>query len=219
MHIVTIDSKEKSILYQIASPVPLPLSPDMIDKIEAMRAYYKTFGDKAGFAAPQVGLSDRIILVESDLYNGQPSTEPIILINPTWEALDQSKALDIEGCISVPGKSGVVERFLNVRLTAQMYDHKTQTTTSIQRDYHNEFSCCLWQHEIDHLDGQVYVDKAKIVLAKEEMDLILQYLFETQQLNNDATVFDMGPLVLELGRKYQQQRKSLMDFLMGITIN
>lgn len=216
MHIITTDSEEKSVLYQTASTVNLPLSTEIIEKIEAMRAFYKTFGDKAGFAAPQVGLSDRIILVESDLYNGTISLEPVILINPSWQPLDNSKALDIEGCLSVPEKSGVVERFLNIRLTAELYDPDSQTTSPIQHDYHNEFPCILWQHEIDHLDGEVYVDKAEIVLAKKEVDLILQYLFETQQLNNEATVFDMGPLVLELGRKYQSQRKPLMDFLISM---
>jgi len=101
--------------------------------------------DGAGLAAPQVGILKRVVVI--DVGEGL-----IELVNPEIIASEGSQ-MCIEGCLSVPGKRGRVERPALVRVHAQDRD-----------GYHielegEEFLANALCHELDHLDGIVYVDK------------------------------------------------------------
>ena len=214
MQIITIDSHNSAVLRQPALNVTLPLNASTIAEIEAMRAFYKTFSDKAGFAAPQVGISKKIILIENSLFDGVHSDEPIILINPIWKPINSEKALDFEGCLSAPGKTGFVERYLNVTLSAWLYSFEANSVSQIEHAYYAEFSSVLWQHEIDHLHGIVYTDKAKLVISNEEFALLQDYLRQKEALHPDMTLFDIGPLFYRLAHEYQHSSaEDLYTFL------
>lgn len=207
MKIITIDSDNKDILYKKAVEVAIPLTESVKEKIEKMRIFYKSFKNKSGFAAPQVGFSEKIILVEQHLFDTNTPAEvaePVILINPTWHPLDDKKELDIEGCLSAPGKVGVVERYINVELTGWIYSPETGQLSEINRKYYREFSSVLWQHEMDHLDGVVYVDKAKLVLNESDYALYREYLFDTGKIQDGMTLFDWGSLIYALAQEWQQ---------------
>ena len=109
---------------------------DMLDTM------YEAMG--VGLAAPQVGILKRIVVI--DVGEG-----PIILINP--EILETSgEQTGEEGCLSVPGKSGQVTRpdYVKVRaLNEEMEETELEGTGLLARAF------C---HEIDHLDGKMYVD-------------------------------------------------------------
>ena len=109
---------------------------DMLDTM------YEALG--VGLAAPQVGVLKRIVVI--DVGEG-----PIVLINP--EILETSgEQTGEEGCLSVPGKSGQVTRpdYVKVRaLNEDMEEIELEGTGLLARDF------C---HEIDHLDGKMYVD-------------------------------------------------------------
>lgn len=109
---------------------------DMLDTM------YEALG--VGLAAPQVGVLKRIIVI--DVGEG-----PIVLINP--EILETSgEQTGEEGCLSVPGKSGQVTRpdYVKVRaLNEDMEEIELEGTGLLARAF------C---HEIDHLDGKMYVD-------------------------------------------------------------
>ena len=109
---------------------------DMLDTM------YEALG--VGLAAPQVGVLKRIIVI--DVGEG-----PIVLINP--EILETSgEQTGEEGCLSVPGKSGQVTRpdYVKVRaLNEEMEEIELEGTGLLARAF------C---HEIDHLDGKMYVD-------------------------------------------------------------
>lgn len=98
-----------------------------------------------GLAAPQVGILKRIVVI--DVGEG-----PIVLINP--EIVESSgEQVDYEGCLSVPGKSGVVSRPNYVKVKAfdeDMNEFELEGEELLAR------AIC---HECDHLDGIVYVDK------------------------------------------------------------
>ena len=101
--------------------------------------------DGVGLAAPQVGILKRVVVI--DVGDGL-----IELINP--EIIAQDGAVEgVEGCLSVPGKRGIVERPERVMVRAQNRDGK-----EIQLDGEELLARCLC-HEIDHLDGVLYVDK------------------------------------------------------------
>ena len=101
--------------------------------------------DGAGLAAPQVGLLKRVVVV--DVGEGL-----IELVNPEIISAEGSQ-LCIEGCLSVPGKRGRVERPEKVRVHAQ--DRHGRHIELEGEDFLANALC----HEIDHLDGVVYVDK------------------------------------------------------------
>ena len=101
--------------------------------------------DGAGLAAPQVGILKRVVLV----YVGEGLIE---LVNPEILAAEGSQ-ICIEGCLSVPGRRGRVERPERVRIHAQ-----TRRGDPIELEGEGFLANALC-HEIDHLDGVVYVDK------------------------------------------------------------
>lgn len=110
------------------------------DMIETMEA-----AEGVGLAAPQVGVSQRIIVV--DVGEG-----PIAMINPEIQELVGTE-VDMEGCLSVPGVWGYVNRALQVVVTGL-----DETGRPIKVKGENLLARAL-QHEIDHLDGVLFIDK------------------------------------------------------------
>ena len=112
---------------------------DMLDTM------YDAMG--VGLAAPQVGILKRIVVI--DVGEG-----PLVLINP--EILETSgEQTGEEGCLSVPGKYGIVTRPEHVKFRAlneQMEEYEMEAEGLLAR------AVC---HELDHLDGHLYVDKTE----------------------------------------------------------
>jgi len=101
--------------------------------------------DGVGLAAPQVGILKRVVTI--DVGDGL-----IELVNPEIIA-SEGAVVGVEGCLSVPGRRGKVERPDRVTVVAQNRDGK-----EIQLEAEGLLARCLC-HELDHLDGVVYVDK------------------------------------------------------------
>lgn len=100
-----------------------------------------------GLAAPQIGKSIRLIVVEH-------SPEPLILINPKIIKHSLRKDTLEEGCLSVPNKYGVVKRYKSVKIKAQNLNGEKVEIEA------KGFLAEIFQHEVDHLNGVLYVDKA-----------------------------------------------------------
>lgn len=104
--------------------------------------------DGVGLAAPQVGRNERIIIV-----NGKFGAQAYI--NPEITKRSDATAIDEEGCLSVPGVWGLVERAKRVSVTA-LDRHGRR----VERDCKG-LDAVIFQHEIDHLDGILFIDKVK----------------------------------------------------------
>lgn len=101
-----------------------------------------------GLAAPQVGILKRIVVIDTT------GEDPHILINPRIVKTEGEQTGN-EGCLSVPGKTGVVTRPNYVKVVAQgadMKEYELEGTELLAR------AIC---HELDHLEGQLYVDKVE----------------------------------------------------------
>jgi len=121
------------------------------DMVETMHEY-----DGVGVAAPQVHVSLRVAVLEvpgGDGRGGRKGVPLTVLINPTITPLSPKAQLDIEGCLSVPDLRGVVPRFEKVRLEALGRDGKPYSVIA------TGFHARVIQHECDHLDGNVYLDR------------------------------------------------------------
>lgn len=121
--------------------------------------------DGIGLAAPQVGKNIRICVIgkEAIHVNERPSKideksttkKDLVLVNPVIERLSKKTAWDTEGCLSVPKTYGKVKRYTEIRVTA-MDEHGNPLTFIAKK-----FFARVIQHEVDHLDGILFIDKAK----------------------------------------------------------
>lgn len=107
--------------------------------------------DGVGIAAPQVGRNERIFIVNE-------KAGAVAYINPEIELLTETSVESEEGCLSVPNTWGVVKRAKKVHLTA-LNRHGRRVECEARG-----FLAIVYQHEFDHLEGILFIDKAtKIV--------------------------------------------------------
>lgn len=103
-----------------------------------------------GIAAPQVGISKQLIAVQRLDKDGEPF---IFYVNPVIEAYGPEQRWDWEGCLSVPGERDTV-----LRATRVVIKYRDQDSWQIVRDTVSGFTAVIFQHEIDHLNGKLYID-------------------------------------------------------------
>jgi peptide deformylase len=140
------------------------LAPATVRLIEAMRATMRD-APGVGLAAPQIGESLALAVIEDRAeYQERLSAEDLkargrtpvpfhVIINPRLSVLDPGPAEFAEGCLSVPGYSAVTPRALAVRVEA--LDHRGEARVIEARGWYAR----ILQHEIDHLNGMLYVDR------------------------------------------------------------
>lgn len=108
----------------------------------------------AGLAAPQIGVDLRIVIFGSGLVNPRypdaPPIPPTVLINPQLEIIGEERQGGWEGCLSLPGLRGWVER--HMRLRYRGIDEFGETIDRRVEGFHAR----VVQHEVDHLDGILY---------------------------------------------------------------
>ncbi len=127
-------------LEELKNPKIQRLIADMVKTMEAEKGI--------GLAAPQVGSGLRICIVKLD-------DELYVLINPKIKSFSRKKDLSEEGCLSFPGKFLPIERPIKVKIQARDIEGKKikiKATGILARAF---------QHEIDHLDGILIIDRTK----------------------------------------------------------
>ncbi|HOZ38216.1 MAG TPA: peptide deformylase [Anaerolineaceae bacterium] len=126
----------------------------LIDNMfETMRA-----APGVGLAAPQIGESLRLVVVEyteDEDENAKP--KKYVLVNPEIVKRSEEMVTDIEGCLSLPGLAGMVERHEAVTIKAK---NRFGKPLRIEAE---GWLARIFQHEIDHLDGVLYIDLAEEV--------------------------------------------------------
>jgi peptide deformylase len=107
----------------------------------------------AGLAAPQIGVSERVVIFGVSRNPRYPDAEEVpftVLVNPTITMLTRDVEEDWEGCLSVPGMRGVVPRYTRLRYTG--FDEEGNPIDRVAEGFHAR----VVQHECDHLDGILY---------------------------------------------------------------
>jgi peptide deformylase len=140
------------LLLRVADPVRwfdtpelLALIQDMFDTMEALNG--------AGLAAPQIGVSQRVVIFGVDGNPRYPDAEAVpatVLVNPEIEILTEQMEDGWEGCLSVPGMRGLVSRHTHLRYRG--FDQHGKRVEREARGFHAR----VVQHECDHLDGILY---------------------------------------------------------------
>ena len=107
----------------------------------------------AGLAAPQIGVSQRVVIFGVEANPRYPHVEPVpttVLVNPVLTPIGADMEDGWEGCLSVPGLRGLVSRHLNLRYTG--FDQHGKPIDRTVSGFHAR----VVQHECDHLDGILY---------------------------------------------------------------
>src|SRR4030065_1654405 len=115
---------------------------DMFDTMDALSG--------AGLAAPQIGVSQRVVIFGVEANPRYPHVEPVpttVLVNPVLTPIGTDMEDGWEGCLSVPGLRGLVSRHLNLRYTG--FDQHGKPIDRTVSGFHAR----VVQHECDHLDG------------------------------------------------------------------
>ncbi|NER46779.1 MAG: peptide deformylase [Symploca sp. SIO1B1] len=123
-----------------------------------------------GIAAPQVSQSYRLFIVASRpnlRYPHAPVMEPTAMLNPRIVAHSQEMVKDWEGCLSIPGIRGLVPRYRSVEV------EYTGRDGQLQQQKLTDFVARIFQHEYDHLDGIVFLDRVE---STQEMITEQEYL-------------------------------------------
>ena len=121
------------------------------DMIETMRE-----APGVGLAAPQVGVSARVIVVEyvEDEEAEEAPKKLYVMVNPEIKAASEEKETSTEGCLSVPGWQGEVERAVAVTVKGQTRRGQPMKVKA------KGWMARIFQHEIDHINGVVFTDRA-----------------------------------------------------------
>lgn len=137
--------RKKSKKAEKIDSLTLQLFDDMLETIE---------GIGYGLAAPQVGILKKIIVIryEDTVYK---------LINPKIIEKSEDMICDVEACLSVPDKMGDVDRYRKIVVKSTDINGKNIKITA------ENLLARVFQHEIDHLDGILYIDKAKNIRKPE----------------------------------------------------
>jgi peptide deformylase len=145
-------------LHDVAAPVApeavtTPATRALIaDLVETLREAHGV-----GLAAPQVGVAQRICVV--DVSGGRRPEDIHVLVNPAFEARDGLQ-LEIEGCLSLPGIEATVARPARVRVRHLDPEGRERTLTG------DGLLARALQHEIDHLDGVLFVDRLPAIARR-----------------------------------------------------
>lgn len=166
--------KDNKVLRQKAKEVPLKDigSAEIKKLLEKMAKTLRENNEGVALAAPQIGKSLRIFIVDRSVWEGKaPTTNqpesttvvdsgsekkpPIVFINPRITKTSKKKKTVSEGCLSVDGMYGIIERA--EKATIEAYDENGKKFTRGT----SGFLAQVIQHETDHLNGTLFIDNAK----------------------------------------------------------
>lgn len=116
--------------------------------------------DGIGLAAPQIGKNIRICIIGKEA--DKNLKEDLVLVNPVWEKTSKKKNVEIEGCLSVPNTSGKVSRYTNIQVNG--LDRLGKQISFVAK----KFFARVIQHEVDHLNGILFIDKAKDIFTAQD---------------------------------------------------
>ena len=144
-------------LLKVSEPVTEFDTPELHQLIKDMRETMYAYSG-AGLAAPQIGILQRVVIFGIEKNERYPDVEPVpetVLINPKIEVLSEQADGMWEGCLSIPGMRGYVERPSHIH-----YSGHDQFGEAISREVKG-FHAIVVQHECDHLDGVLYPMRIK----------------------------------------------------------
>ncbi len=156
-HLLTIQQLGAPVIRQVASKIEDVHSAETQQLIDDLLATVADAGGM-GIAAPQVAACKRVVIVccqPNERYPHAPTMPPTPMINPEILTYSEAMEKDWEGCLSLPGIRAEVPRYESVQVAYETRhgERKEQTMSG--------FLARVIQHELDHLDGIVFIDRVE----------------------------------------------------------
>jgi peptide deformylase len=177
MSILALREYPDPILHQkaeVVSKIDDELRLFLDDMLETM---YTDHG--VGLAAPQVGVLKRMIVIDAEQKEDEEGHHqkgnPIALINPEIIYTSEETIFFCEGCLSIPEQRADVERFQKIKVRYQ------DTTGAVKEIEAEDYLAVVLQHEIDHLDGILYIDH----LSRLKRNMLLKKLEKARAAKNE----------------------------------
>ncbi|MFJ8487512.1 peptide deformylase [Streptomyces sp. NPDC094038] len=181
------------VLRRGTEPYDGQLAPALLARfVEALRVTMHA-APGVGLAAPQVGVPLRIAVIEDPApvpeevaaVRGRVPQPFRVLVNPVYEPVGTARAAFFEGCLSVPGWQAVVARPASVRLTgADEHGHALD-------EVFTGWPARIVQHETDHLDGMLYLDRAELRSLSSNAAMTERWTQPTPATAAEALGFDL----------------------------
>ena len=179
----------EEILKTMAKEVELTLIKDKMGIVDEMVKIMRA-NKGVGIAAPQVGVAERIVVIEigdNERYPNVAKMPLTIMINPQIYIIDGEKEDGYEGCLSVPGIRGLVPRYKRIKV-----DYINEKGEAQIKELEG-FPARVAQHEIDHLNGIVFIerveDKKSFITDENYSKFILK---DNQRHKKEKSTFELS---------------------------
>ena len=170
-----INAKDTSVLRKKSSDVPVPLDKEARAAIQTLIDSFLERDDASGLAAPQIGITKRIIVFRTKGFGEKEKVNPDdfeVLINPRITQARGEKETMAEGCLSCPEIQVEISRFPEIKVRA--LNTKGEKISKRYLDY----IARIIQHEIDHLDGKLIVDYEGNLYYPKNKEKYFEKIFE-----------------------------------------
>jgi peptide deformylase len=172
--IITIEKlAHNNMLTTPADPVEFPLTEEILQLVSAMREKLLAL-EGVGLAAPQINQSKRIIAIyippNAALLRKEVKPYPLhVLFNPTYTPINEQETVaDFEACYSVQSKSGKVPRYKKIKLS--YFDEAGTQHETVEEGFYAR----VLQHEIDHLNGTLIIDRLTVNCVQGPIDEMMK---------------------------------------------
>jgi peptide deformylase len=170
-----MNDEEARLLRISCAEIPVPFDLEARRDIQSLLEAFREMGDALGLAAPQIGISMRIIAFRTKNFDKKGRMDDAadfdILVNPRITQTRGEPVKGFEGCLSCPDLQMEIERFPEIKVRALDRDGK-----KVNRRY-DDFLARIVQHEMDHLDGKLIVDYEGAAYVPEKNKGFFERLF------------------------------------------
>lgn len=180
-----INEEETSVLRKPCADIPVPYDEQRKQEIKTLIDVFLAMNEAAGLAAPQIGISKRIIIFRNKGFNektwSKSEDDYDILINPRITQARGELVTMAEGCLSCPEIQVEVSRFPEIKVRAHDVNGK-----KISKRY-TDYLARVVQHEIDHLEGKLIIDhEGALYVPKQKKDFFDKILKEMNPIPDDT---------------------------------
>jgi len=171
-----VNEEESKLLRKPAADVPVPFDEEGKRDVKALIDAFLSRDDALGLAAPQIGISKKIIIFKNKNFSEKERVKSPgdydVLVNPRLAQARGKEEKMTEGCLSCPDISVEVTRFEEIKVRA--YDEEGR---KISKRY-TGFLARIVQHELDHLDGRLVIDHEGTMSFPKEKEAFFSKLFK-----------------------------------------
>src|SRR5512137_2626288 len=181
----TINEEDTLVLRKLCGDIPVPFTEETKKDIKTLIDAFLAMDDAAGLAAPQIGISKRIVIFRNKGFDekgwSKSAEDYDLLVNPRITQARGELVTMAEGCLSCPEIQVEVSRFPEIKVRA--YDVNGKKISKRYTDY----LARVVQHEIDHLEGKLIIDhEGALYVPKQKKDFFDKILKEMNPIPDDT---------------------------------